>query len=450
MNLREDARKIWDAAVAAADSEQAVQTALRVDGEELVVAGHRYSPDGDRRLTVVGAGKAGAGMAAGVERAVGDSVWRGRLQGWVNVPDDCLRPLQKIHLHPARPAGINEPTERAMRGTQEIVSLVSSCRPQDVCLVLISGGGSALLCSPVPGIPLADKLQMTRALSRAGATIQELNHVRTHLSLVKGGGLARACTANALAALVISDVLGDPPETIASGPVTGSNPDPQAAMRILQRYLQPEQIPPTIMQVLAGEHPRQPVADVSYTIVAANQMSLAAAKRTARRLGYATQVQTEPLQGDAAAAGRTFFRSLQQQPASCDRPLCLLAGGETTVDLSDAGQAAGKGGRNQEFVLAAAAAAPSGNLWSGKLLLSGGTDGEDGPTDAAGAFFDETLLRAVAASEIPADDYLRRHDAWNFFAGIGGLLRTGPTHTNVMDIAVGLSVPGNVSAEAGG
>lgn len=438
MHLREDALKIWNAAVAAADSIRAVQSAVSVRNDVLSIAGREFRLTEQCRLLVVGAGKAGAGMAAGVEQALRDTCWFDRLQGWVNIPDDCVRPLERIHLHPSRPAGLNEPTDRAVSGTQEIIRRLESCGPHDVCLVLISGGGSALLCSPVAGISLEEKLLITRALSRAGATIDELNLVRTHLSLVKGGGLARACRAGFLSALVIADVLGDPPQTIASGPVTAREPDPERALQVLHRYLPPEQIPAAVEAAICDYAAAAELLQLDYTIVAANQLSLVAASRMAESLGYRTLVREEPLRGSAAVAGREFLQQLREHRKADNHPCCLLAGGETTVNLSDAGGSAGKGGRNQEFVLAAADSARDADFWHEQLLLSGGTDGEDGPTDAAGAFFDSGVLQQAEQESLDSKSFLQRHDAWNYFAPAGGLLQTGPTHTNVMDIAVGL------------
>ncbi len=442
MQLREDALKIWSAAVAAADSSAAVHSTINVVDDVLTIAGRNFTLSKDSRLVVVGAGKAGAGMAAGVEQALQGTQWFERLEGWVNIPDDCVRPLERIHLHPARPAGVNEPTGRAVAGTQEIIRRLAACGPHDVCLVLISGGGSALLCSPIAGVSLDEKLLITRLLSLAGATIDELNLVRTHLSLVKGGGLARACRAGFLSALVISDVLGDPPQTIASGPVTAREPDPERALQVLSRYLPPERISASIEDVIRGYVAGSALPELDYTIVAANQLSLTAAARMAESLGYRTLVREDPLQGSAAAAGREFLGQLQVHSDSGSSPCCLLAGGETTVNLADAGGLAGKGGRNQEFVLAAADATLGCDSLDARLLLSGGTDGEDGPTDAAGAFFDSDVLLRAELAGLDLRSFLQRHDSWSFFARTGGLLRTGPTHTNVMDVAVGLCVRG--------
>ena len=234
--LRRDARQIWQAGVEAVRSDRLVRQALRVTGPTVEIGSHCRLPlDAIRRIVVVGAGKAGAGMADAVEKTLGPQLMAEKqLTGWVNVPADCVRPLQRIHLHAARPAGVNEPTPEGVAGAEQILRLVESLGPDDLCLCLISGGGSALMPAPVEGISLADKLAVTRHLSAAGANIEQLNTVRKQLSRLKGGGLLRACRAGRLVSLVISDVLGDPLEIIASGPTVPDSSTPQEALDVLR------------------------------------------------------------------------------------------------------------------------------------------------------------------------------------------------------------------------
>src|SRR5262245_34580904 len=214
-DLREHALRIWMAGLEAVRSERLMKEHVRVDGRVLVVtsfAGEELTIDlgGIRRIAVVGAGKAGAGMAVALEEILGpERAAEKQLTGCVNVPEDCVRPLKRIRLHAARPAGVNEPTEDGVAGANEILRIVSSLGPDDLCIALISGGGSALLPAPIEGITLADKVAVTRFLSAAGASIVELNTVRKQLSRIKGGGLARACRAGQLVRLIISDLLGD-------------------------------------------------------------------------------------------------------------------------------------------------------------------------------------------------------------------------------------------------
>ncbi len=257
--LRRDVERIWRAGLEAVRSDRLVAGACASTAR---CSGSKTSRSIWRafgRIVVVGAGKAGAGMAAGFEQALGRQ-WLATKQvaGWINVPADCLRPLERLHLHPARPAGVNEPTVEGVDGTGEILRLVESLAPQDVCFVLLSGGGSALLPAPADGITLADKLTVTRRLSAAGANITELNTVRKWLSRIKGGGLARACRAGRLFTLIISDVLGDPLDVIASGPTVIDRSTPAEALAVLERFAQGEPWPAAVLRTLRGQPPVQP------------------------------------------------------------------------------------------------------------------------------------------------------------------------------------------------
>lgn len=455
MSLRNDALRIWRAGVDAVNSSHAVSRAVIVQEDSLSIAGQRFELSDVDHIEVVGAGKAGAGMAAGFEKALQDSPWFDRLSGWVNVPSDCVRPLQKIHLHPGRPPGINEPTKEVIAGTNEILRRVESLGSRDLCIVLLSGGASALLCSPVDGITLEEKLQLTRLLSSSGAPIQELNLVRTQLSNVKGGRLAQRCSAGHMITLVISDVIGDPLDVIGSGPTFAANARPKDAMEVLQRRSLVGRTPDSVLTILQAMAERESHASefaasrsraVPHVIVASNRIAIQCASEEAARLGYDVVEVLHDVKGDAATQGRAVFRRLQQlreeQRSSSGRNrrgLCVIGGGETTVNVASASGPAGKGGRNQEFILAALAAEPTPESWKAIALVSGGTDGEDGPTDAAGAFCDEAIAVSAATSLTPsATESLERHDSWTFWNQLNALIRTGPTHTNVMDVFVGV------------
>ncbi len=454
MSLRDDAVAIWNAGVAAVDSAQAVQRHVRIEDDCLLLADVRIPLTATRRIEVVGAGKAGAGMASGIESALLSMQLADQVSGWVNVPADCVRPLNRIHLHAARPAGLNEPTAEAVRGTEEILRRVQSLAKSDVCIVLLSGGASALLCCPAVGISLDDKLTVTRALAGSGAPIQELNLVRTQLSQVKGGQLAAACRAETLVALIISDVIGDPLEVIGSGPTTPVAAHAVDALAILRNYDLLNRIPPNVIAFLEqrAKAPPEPsiVMPIHATnrIVASNAIAIAAAAKKAKSLGYTVESRGSANASEAADEGRRLMNRLltirSEIEHASQRRVCVLSGGEPTVNLTsrigDAEQqsAAPRGGRNQELVLAAIAAHQDPADWRNVALLSGGTDGEDGPTDAAGATADETLLTHIAGSHLNPNKYLCRHDSYSFFDAVGGLLKTGPTHTNVMDVRVGL------------
>jgi len=472
MSLRDDAIAIWTAGVAAVDSSLAVERQIVSTSNELQIAGVQISLLPASRIEIVGAGKAGAGMASGVEAALLSAKVADRISGWVNVPADCVRKLKHIHLHAARPAGINEPTQAAVDGTAEILRRVQSLAESDVCIMLLSGGASALLCSPITGITLHDKLLVTRALAGAGAPIHELNLVRTQLSQVKGGRLAAACRAGTLITLIISDVIGDPLDVIGSGPTTSAKSRATDAIGVLRSRNLLDKIPPTVIAYLeqqaereesaahTSQHPRP--RTLVNRIVASNSIAINAARAKAMALGYEVESLGSANAGEASEEGRQLmhrllakqFQSrtkLHQSEITEPHRICILSGGEPTVNLSvgsdsakaTASDSPARGGRNQELVLAAIAEYKDPADWKNTVLLSAGTDGEDGPTDAAGAIADEQLVHRITQRELDLSQYLARHDSYHFFDAVDGLLRTGPTHTNVMDLRVGLRVLDN-------
>ncbi len=446
--LREDALAIWQAAVAAVASDRLVRDHVHVVSQVLHIADEAIRLDEIGRICVVGAGKAGAGMAAGLETALGPEVLQQKqVTGWVNVPADCVRPLQAIHLHAARPAGVNEPTVAGAAGCEKILQMVGDLKHDDLCICLLSGGGSALLPAPADGITLEQKQVITKILSGAGANIQELNTVRKHLSRIKGGGLARACRAGKMITLIISDVLGDPLDVIASGPTV---PDPttfQDALDVLNRFkIVYRSSAAAVRNYLTRSAAAGPPAvspactKITNLIIGNNAVAVDAAGLEAERRGYShAMVAARTLEGEAEEVGKHLAHMARQMHDS-PGPDCLITGGEPTVLLIDE-SLRGKGGRNQQLVLAAlielteTMAQPTDRSpLDGIVILAGGTDGEDGPTDAAGALIDRQ--RAAAASDLWVDDYLLRNDAYHLFEKIDGLLKTGPTHTNVCDVRV--------------
>lgn len=448
--LREDVWAIWQAGVEAVASDRLVRENVRVCDGELRIVDDAIPLNRVRRICVVGAGKAGAGMAAGLEAALGESVLQQKqVTGWLNVPADCVRPLPRIKLHAARPAGVNEPTPEGVEGCSEILRRVQELDQDDLCLCLLSGGGSALLPAPAPGVTLAQKLAITRHLSAAGANIQQLNTVRKQLSRIKGGGLARACNAGTLITLIISDVLGDPLDVIASGPTVPDTTTPQDALDILRQFPLSDS---SLEQAVCGylQHrmtTRQPsdLPTPRHTrnfIIGNNAVAVDAAGNEAERRGYShAMVAARQLEGEAESVGRHLAR-LARQMRETPGPDCLITGGEPTVTLADP-SVRGWGGRNQQLALAAldeltrsADLASAASPLAGIALLAGGTDGEDGPTDAAGALIDGPLADAARRSRLDIADYLRRNDAYHFFQQLDGLLKTGPTHTNVCDVRV--------------
>ena len=436
--LREDARRIWWAGVQAVQPENLIPEILRVEGYRLLIDNLVIDLRTIARIAIVGAGKAGASMTLALEKTLGESVLRDKkVRGWVNVPADCVQQTQSVTLHAARPAGLNEPTREGVKGTQEILRLASDLRSDDLCFCLISGGGSALLPAPIEGLSLESKATLTREIAARGGTIEQLNTVRRELSEIKGGGLARACRAGRLITLILSDVPGDDLETIASGPTVLRSPTPNLALRVFEE-LQLEnceagrEAAALLRQRGAKDTKIDSEARVTNLLIGNNATAVDAAGIEAERLGYShamiSENKPEPTAEEVAAKLMEIASSMRNS----GEPDCLISGGEPTVRLAPA-PLRGRGGRNQQLALAALARLKD---WHGLALLSGGTDGEDGPTDAAGAFVDEDLMQAVQDAALDPEDYLRRNDAYHFFEQVGGLIKTGPTHTNVCDLRV--------------
>jgi hydroxypyruvate reductase/glycerate 2-kinase len=439
-SLLDQARAIWQAAVDSVLPEPLVRQALTDLGLPLATA-----LDQARRILVLGGGKAGSAMSAAVEKVLADKL--DKIEGLVNVPAEAVVPLKKIRLHGARPAGSNQPAAAGVEGTEDILRLARTAGPEDVALCLISGGGSALLPAPAPGLTLEDKQAVTHLLHACGATINEMNAVRKHLSAIKGGRLVQAFTGKRIYSLIISDVIGDPLDVIASGP-TAADPTTFAdALAVLERYHLTPKVPGAVLAHLrqgsAGqidETLKTLPAHVSNLVIGNNAKALTAAQEHARTLGYHVLNLGSFIEGqtrDVPVALAGIARSVCRDGVPQTPPLCILSGGETTVTLAPDH---GKGGRNQEFVLAAAGHLGHEEM-RGLAILSGGTDGEDGPTDAAGAVADESTLARAAALGLDWRAFLNRNDAYHFFAQTGGLVKTGLTLTNVMDVRVMLLAP---------
>ncbi|MCE9532310.1 MAG: DUF4147 domain-containing protein [Planctomycetes bacterium] len=432
-SLREQALSIWKAGVDAVRPEILLPGALREPRMQNAI-------EKAKRIIVVGAGKAGSAMSVALEQALGSHL--AKVEGIVNVPADTVRATQKIQLHAARPAGSNHPTAEGVAGSERMLELVSSAGPEDIGICLLSGGGSALLPAPAKSISLADKQVATRLLHSCGATIHEMNAVRKHLSRIKGGRLAQAFTGRSLDSLVISDVVGDPLDVIASGP-TAADPSTFAdAWAIIERFDLVARMPIPVVDLLregmAGRIPetlKTLPAHARNVLIGNSRVAIDAAKASAMGLGYrvldlGSFIEGETRQVAIAVAG--IVRSIQEERQPFPAPACLLIGGETTVTLPEG---SGKGGRNQEFVLALAAKlGPSG--MKNVAALSGGTDGEDGPTGAAGGVVDEEFCRALVRKGLLLETALANHDAYPMLEACDALIRTGPTQTNVMDLRV--------------
>jgi hydroxypyruvate reductase len=430
---REAALAIWQAALAAGDVDPLLRAALQRDGRALRAGALRVDLDRTRRVIVLGCGKASAAMARVIEAILGD-----RLHGGFVVVKDGYRASTRV-VEVAE-AGHPVPDARGEAAAERMLALADGASADDLVIVLLSGGGSALTPAPVAGVTLTQKQAVTRLLLEAGAPIGELNAVRKHLSRLKGGQLARAAAPARVLTLVLSDVIGDPLDVIASGPTA---PDPTTfadALRILAARGVEERVPSAVRRHLAagarGEKPETPKpGDPLFTrvvniVIGNNALVADAAIAAARRLGYHAELVTRQLQGEAREVARDLVaRARGAAPATC-----LIAAGETTVTVR--GQ--GRGGRGQEFALAAALALAPGD---GLTVLAAGTDGTDGPTDAAGAVVDARTAHRDPATEHRARVALDANDAYTFLGAAGALIVSGPTNTNLLDVYLVLRPP---------
>jgi hydroxypyruvate reductase/glycerate 2-kinase len=437
MSKRATAQQIWQVAVDSVRPRHLIPRFFQSHPEILTQL--QNAP----RILVVGCGKASAEMTHSLEEVLADLL--ARCEGIVNVPNEQAFGSRRIRLHGARPAASNFPTAEGVAGAQQMLHLLSHATPDDVAIRLTPGGGSALLPCPIEGITLEDKLTVTKLLHHSGANITEMNIVRKHLSAVKGGRLAQAFTGKKMIGLILSDVIDDPLDVIASGPTT---PDPSTyseAVSILHHYHLWERIPPPVQSIfqkgIRGELPETPKQldhRIENFIIGNNALALETAANEAQRLNYPQVIRLPSNeQGDTQTCAREFAQKLRGYRNRFTEPVCVLSGGETTVNL---GTASGRGGRNQEYALTLLTQF-SEQEWEQITFLSAGTDGEDGPTPAAGAFADREMIHQMQRHQLNADDYLSRHDSYTFFEKTNGLFITGLTGTNVMDIRVTLLEP---------
>ena len=429
---REPLFEIFHAALEAADPYGIV---ARHSDEVLA----RYWQGGFTRLYLVAFGKAASPMVRAAIETMGQAV-----TGGVAITKyGHLAPSEKHLAIDFREAGHPLPDENGLAATMEIIRLAGTFDARTFVLCLISGGGSALLVAPYGAISLKEKQEAVDLLLKGGATIHELNAVRKHLSRVKGGRLAQIMSPATIESLILSDVMGDDLDVIASGPTAPDTSTYEGALRVVEKYGLSTRLAPSILGLLkegaSGAAPETPKAGdpvfsrVVNRIVGNNSGALEAAARKARALGFDAAVSPEPVQGEARDAGRRLAQKAMAvqsgRSPEAHTKRCLISGGETTVSV----KGHGLGGRNMELALAFALAVEGRE---GITLLSAGTDGTDGPTDAAGAIVDGKTAPDARARGISPEDYLARNDSYHFFEKAGGLLRTGPTGTNVMDIQV--------------
>jgi hydroxypyruvate reductase len=430
---RRDARAIFDAALGASDAALAISRHVRLERETLWAGQRPYDLSEYGKIYLSGAGKATAKMAFALEEVLGE-----RLAGGLVI----VKRGYKVRLRTVEivEAGHPIPDQSGVDATNRIIDLLTRAGEKDLVICLVSGGASTLLCCPTDGLSLEDKQKTTQVLLSCGAKIQEINAIRKHISKVKGGRLAEVARPATVLCLILSDVIGDPVEHIGSGPTAPDSTTFSDCLSVIDRYGIVTMIPQPVKMLLekgaAGdirETPKAgaPVFDkVQNFLVGNNRSALSAAKERAEALGYQTLTLSSSIEGEArkvAIEHAVMAKDLRSDRTRVRRPVCIISGGETTVTV----QGRGLGGRNQEFALAAAIELDGVER---VVVLSGATDGTDGPTDAAGGIVDGTTVRRASEKGLDARDYLRKNDSYSFLKAVGDLLMTGPTLTNVMDV----------------
>ncbi|XP_049895192.1 glycerate kinase [Epinephelus moara] len=492
MSMDSRARMVFAAAVEAVQPDTVVRQSIERKKDSVIINGHKFTLN--HNLHLVGFGKAVLGMAAEAERIVGDHL----VNGIISVPhgiQQTLRQHGKEHLLLKENSRIkviegakhNLPDADAQKAADSIKQLASELTENDLLLVLISGGGSALLPAPIPPISLQEKQEVTRKLAGAGATIQELNTVRRALSLLKGGGLAHCAHPAQVVSLILSDVIGDPLDLIASGPTVWTEVWPEEVLSVLERYKLLNSLPASVKEVLGRPSPRlrenndesSTSGNVLNAVIGSNSIALQCAGRRARELGFRPVVLAPGVCGDVKSVSRLYgllarFACSREEPPpeiaaevlrlgpevgveSWDLcrtmqvlgegrtegwgSTCLLAGGEPTVELTGMG----RGGRNQELAMRVGVELRGMKLPpNGPVFLSGGTDGQDGPTEAAGAITDGGLCVEAQAQGLDIETFLTNNDSYTFFTRLSKgqrLLVPGLTCTNVMDVHMLLIPP---------
>ncbi len=434
-SMRQDAATIFNNALSAVNAFSAVKNHCRVEEGILYIDQFSVNLNRYNNTYVIGAGKASANMGAAIEEILSDKI----TDGIITVKYNHTFPLKKIKLVEA---GHPVPDKNGRTCALQILHLAEQAKKDDLIICLISGGGSALLPLPAPPLTLSDKQKTIRILLSCGASINEINSLRKHMSLIKGGRLAEKTWPATLITLIISDVVGNPLDVIASGPTVGDSSTFRDCMDVIYKYdiinLMPEAVIEHFKKGLNGEindtpGPDDRIFDKTFNrIIGSNIEALTAASKISKSLGYNTLILSSMIEGDtfeAAHMHTAIAKEIRKTGNPIQPPACVLSGGETTVIL----KGNGKGGRNQEFALTAALDIINENQM---VILSGGTDGTDGPTDAAGAIVDSnTIIKALNSGLNPVT-FLENNDSYHFFQKTGDLLMTGATGTNVMDLRI--------------
>lgn len=433
--MRKDAVKIFYKGLQAVEPGAAIKRYCRLEKDLLFIGGNTYDLSTFRNLFVIGAGKAAAPMAAAIEELVGKRL----TNGIINVKYGHVTELGKVKLIEA---GHPVPDKNGQEGARAILDLAYHAGKDDLVLCLISGGGSALLPLPPQDITLKEKQETIKALLSCGAAIQEINALRKHISMIKGGRLAQAAYPATIVSLILSDVVGDDLDVIASGPTVPDSSTFSDCIKILDKYDITKRLPQTVVNHIRQgfakkiqETPKKgdpAFKDTQNLIIGSNMEAILAAKQISESLGYNTLVLSSMIEGETrhvAHVHTAIAKEILKTGHPLPSPACILSGGETTVTI----RGEGLGGRNQEFALTAAIdIAGNENI----VVLSGGTDGTDGPTDAAGAIADTVTLKRAGEQGIDPLHFLLKNDSYHFFKKLGDLLITGPTNTNVMDLRI--------------
>ncbi len=433
--IREILVELVNSAIEAGNPSSSMRKWVKFEAGKLKVGNYEISLNEARRIVVVGGGKADAAMAITLEQILGDRL----TEGIVNIPEGTV-PKNVAHKIKFVEAGHPIPSESGVEGARQMLDLVSGLGPRDVVICLISGGGSALMPLPAEGIELSELQEVTQLLLKSGATIQEFNATRKHLSAFKGGQLARAACPARIITLIISDVIGDRLDTIASGPACWDLTTYRDAFSVLEKYELTEKVPTSVMTRLRdgvkGILPETPKVgeecfqNACYRIIASNVDALKMAAEVGKAHDLNIHVLTAAMQGEARQVGADLARvakEICQTGKPIPVPALLLSGGETTVTV----RGKGAGGRNQELALSAALGLAG---LENAAIVSFGTDGIDGPTDAAGAVADGFTLQRAGEIGLDICAYLENNDSYHFFKELGDLVMTGPSGTNIMDV----------------
>lgn len=436
--LRRDAQEIFQAGVNAVNPINAIRKHVRLKDRLMTVEDTKYDLTQFARVYVLGIGKASAAMGQAMEGLLGEKL----SSGLVITKYDHGLPLRKIQLIEA---GHPVPDEAGFRGAQRIVGLLEETGENDLVIFLISGGGSALFPYPIESLSLEDMQKVTQTLLEVGANIHEINALRKHLSAVKGGRLARIAFPSTLVSLILSDVIGDDLGSIASGPTVPDRSTFADCLHVLDKYDIRDRVPPVVIEIMEkgvrGDIEESPkpgdvvFEQIQNIIIGSSIQAVKAAEIEAHNLGYNTLILSTFIEGetkDIAKVHAAIAKEILSSANPIAKPACIISGGETTVTI----RGKGLGGRNLEFTLSAAIDIAG---LKDVVVLSAGTDGTDGPTDAAGAIADGSSIERAENLGLDAERLLQDNDSYHFFQSLGDLIITGPTHTNVMDLRLVLA-----------